>query len=192
MINQNGEEYKKRMSTYVKRNHFAVQQKLTQRCKSTILKSKKILKNINTASCFIYLFCWNEAVWLEVAYLASYSKDDCWEAFEAHWDAFWGQGWTTVSWATKIQRKTACFKTGSDLGSWENPQAFLYWKSGELWWIQPPEALELTSFHPQALSPSPGSHLSQNHRIVLSFCLPSPSLGQDFIYLCLRCSTGFL
>ena len=41
MINQNGEEYKKRMSTYVKRNHFAVQQKLTQRCKSTILKSKK-------------------------------------------------------------------------------------------------------------------------------------------------------
>ena len=41
MINQNGEEYKKRMSTYVKRNHFAVQQKLMQRCKSTILKSKK-------------------------------------------------------------------------------------------------------------------------------------------------------
>ena len=36
VINNNGEEYKK--NTYMHNNHFAVQQKLTQHCKSTILQ----------------------------------------------------------------------------------------------------------------------------------------------------------
>ena len=41
VINHNGKEYKKRMYIYVQLNHFAVQQKLTQHCKSTILQQKK-------------------------------------------------------------------------------------------------------------------------------------------------------
>ena len=36
MINHNREEYEKEY-TYVQLNHFAVQQKLTQHCKSTVL-----------------------------------------------------------------------------------------------------------------------------------------------------------
>ena len=42
MINHRGKEYQKRMYIYVcMMNHFAIQQKLTQRCKSTILQKKK-------------------------------------------------------------------------------------------------------------------------------------------------------
>ena len=117
-----------------------------------------------------------------MASLASYSKDGSWEDFEAHWDAFWGQGWTTVSWATTIQRKTACFKTGSDLGSWEKPQAFLHWKSGLLWWIQPPEALELTSFHPQGLSFSGPVPLSWKPSVTEPQNCPQLSLTFPFFW----------
>ena len=38
MINHNGKEYEKEY-TYVELSHFAVQQKLTQHCKSTILQN---------------------------------------------------------------------------------------------------------------------------------------------------------
>ena len=41
MINRNGKNMKKRIYIYL--NHFAVQQKLTQCCKSTILQFKKCL-----------------------------------------------------------------------------------------------------------------------------------------------------
>ena len=43
MINNNGKEYQKRIyiHIHVKLNHFAVQQKLTQYCKSTVLKLRK-------------------------------------------------------------------------------------------------------------------------------------------------------
>ena len=37
-INHNGKEYKKRLHMYIKLNHFGVQQKLTQHCKSAILQ----------------------------------------------------------------------------------------------------------------------------------------------------------
>ena len=37
VINHNGKEYEKNTYIYVKLGHFAVQQKLTQHCKSTIL-----------------------------------------------------------------------------------------------------------------------------------------------------------
>ena len=37
VINHNGKEYEEEY-TYVKLNHFAIQQKLTQHCKSTILQ----------------------------------------------------------------------------------------------------------------------------------------------------------
>ena len=43
VINHNGKEYKKRMYICVKLSHLAVQQKLTQRCKSTILQFKRRL-----------------------------------------------------------------------------------------------------------------------------------------------------
>ena len=38
MINHNGKEYEKKEYIYVQLNHFAVQQKLTQHCKSAILQ----------------------------------------------------------------------------------------------------------------------------------------------------------
>ena len=41
VINHNGKEYKKRMYVCVKLSHFAVQQRLAQHCKSTILQFKE-------------------------------------------------------------------------------------------------------------------------------------------------------
>ena len=41
VINHNGKEYLKRMYICVQLSHFAVQQRLTQRCKSTIFQLKK-------------------------------------------------------------------------------------------------------------------------------------------------------
>ena len=44
MINYNGKEYKKECIYICKLNHFAIQKKLTEYCKSNTLQFKKSLK----------------------------------------------------------------------------------------------------------------------------------------------------
>ena len=52
VINHNGKESKESIYMYVKLNHFVLQKKLTQHCKSTILQLKK--KN----KIFLFLLIW--------------------------------------------------------------------------------------------------------------------------------------
>ena len=47
VINHNGKEYKKEC-LYVYNRHFAIQQRLAQHCKSTILQLKKVKKKNKT------------------------------------------------------------------------------------------------------------------------------------------------
>ena len=67
-INHNGKEYKKRiyMYIYIWLNHFAVQQKSTQHCKSTIFQLKKCNPGFDSffKKYFIYLFIFYIYFWL--------------------------------------------------------------------------------------------------------------------------------
>ena len=63
MINLNGKELQKQMSLYVSLNHFAVQQKLTQHCKSMIFPF--LNKNFNKRkSCSFYKTSRKKSVFL--------------------------------------------------------------------------------------------------------------------------------
>ena len=153
---------------------------------------------MNTVSCFIYLSCWNEPVWLEVASLASYSKDDNWEAFEDQLrcllrprldHSFPGNNnpekdgpLQNRKWSGKLGKPTS-------ISALEEREVMVNATTGSPWANKFPSSGSLI---PRPCPPSPGSHLSQNHQIALSVCLPSPSFEKGFIYLCLCCCMGFL